>query len=69
MRIAIVFDLSQKAAEIYAHKRPEQKRLIISSLFSKLTLKGGIPSGSYTKFAEAIAQGVLEINIIIETAK
>lgn len=65
----VLLELSQKAAEIYAHKQPEQKRLIISNLFSKLTLKDGVLSVSYTKFAEAIAQNVLETNIIMEIAK
>jgi site-specific DNA recombinase len=65
----VLLELSQKAAEIYANKQPEQKRLIISNLFSKLTLKDGIISVSYTKFAEVIARNVLETNIIMETAK
>jgi hypothetical protein len=34
-----------------------------------LTLKDGILSVSYTKFAEVIARNVLETNKIMETAK
>lgn len=65
----VLLELSQKASEIYATKTSEQKRLIISNLFSKLTLKDGILSVSYTKFAEVIAQNVLETNTIMEASK
>ena len=65
----VLLELSQKASEIYATKTSEQKRLIISNLFSKLTLKDGTLSVSYTKFAEVIAQNVLETNTIMEASK
>jgi len=48
--------LSQKASAIYAKRTPEQKRLIISKLFSDLTLSSGALSVKYTNFTEAIAQ-------------
>lgn len=54
----VILELSQKAAEIYPKKTPEQKRLIISKLFSNLTLKGGSLSVKYSKFSEAIAEKV-----------
>lgn len=45
----VILELSQKAADLYARKAPEQKRLIISKLFEKLTLKGGAISVKYSK--------------------
>lgn len=54
----VILELSQKAADLYVKKTPEQKRLIISKLFEKLSLKGGIVSVKYSKFAEAIADNV-----------
>ena len=64
-----ILELSQKAAQIYAEKAPEQKRLIISKLFSKLTLKSGILSVSYTDFAQVLAENVIETRNIMEDAK
>ena len=52
----VVLKLSQKASAIYAKRTPEQKRLIISKLFSDLTLSSGALSVKYTNFTEAIAQ-------------
>jgi len=54
----VILELSQKAADLYAKKTPEQKRLIISKLFEKLSLKGGDISVKYSAFAEAIAEKV-----------
>lgn len=62
----VVLELSQKAAELYAHKTPTQKRLIISKLFEKLTLKGGLLSVKYTKFAAVIAQNVQQTTKLLE---
>lgn len=57
LRLSIL-ELSQKAATIYANKSPEQKRLIISKLFTKLSLNAGSISVKYSKFAEMIAEKV-----------
>lgn len=53
-----LFELSQKAADIYPNKLPEQKRSIISKLFSELTYDGGAVSVTYTNTARAIADKV-----------
>lgn len=53
-----LFELSQKAAQIYPNKSPEQKRIIITKLFEKLTYTGSIVSVNYTNFSRAIAQNV-----------
>lgn len=53
-----LFKLSQRAAQIYPTKSPEQKRLIITKLFSSLVLEGEHVSVKYTNFARAIAQNV-----------
>ena len=62
----VILELSQKAAELYAKKAPEQKRLIISKLFEKVTLKGGIVSVKYSKFAAAIADKVQKTRELME---
>lgn len=62
----VILELSQKAADLYAKKTPEQKRLIISKLFEKLTLKGGIVSVKYSKFASAIADKVQKTRNLME---
>lgn len=54
----ILFKLSQKAAQIYPKQSPEQKRTIITKLFSKLVYIDGSVSVKYTNFARAIAQNV-----------
>ena len=65
----VILELSQKAAELYVKKTPEQKRLIISKLFEKLTIKGGVLSVKYSKFAEAIADKVQKTSNLIEVRK
>jgi len=65
----IILELSQKAAQIYADKTPDQKRLIISKLFRKLTLKEGELHVEYTNFSKVIAQKVLETEKILKEAK
>jgi site-specific DNA recombinase len=65
----VLLELSQKAAQIYAHKTDEQKRLIISKLFSQLTLKAGVVSVNYTKFVYAIAERVQKTINLMETQK
>jgi len=62
----VVLELSQKAAELYARKTPTQKRLIISKLFEKLTLKGGCLSVKYSKFAGVIAQNAQQTTKLLE---
>lgn len=54
----VILELSQKAAEIYTHKTPEQKRSIITKLFRKLEYTEGAVSVMYTNFSRAIAQNV-----------
>ncbi len=54
----VLLELSQKAAEIYTHKTPEQKRTIITKLFRKLEYTEGAVSVMYTNFSRAIAQNV-----------
>ena len=51
----VILELSQKAATIYANKTPEQKRLIITKLFSKLISNNDSLSVGFTSFAQAIA--------------
>jgi site-specific DNA recombinase len=65
----VILELSQKAAGLYAKKTPEQKRLIISKLFEKLSLKGGAISVKYSKFAEAIADKVQITRNLMEAQK
>jgi site-specific DNA recombinase len=65
----VLLELSQKAAQIYAHKTDEQKRLIISKLFSQLTLKAGVVSVNYTKFVYAIAERVQKTINLMEAQK
>lgn len=64
-----LLELSQKAADMYASKTPEQKRVIITELLSGLTANGDFLSVSYTKFTRAIAQKVAETKQIIEEEK
>lgn len=64
-RIAIL-ELSQKATQIYEKKSPEQKRLIISKLFSGLTIKTGTLSVNYSSFTRAIAQNVQKTRNLME---
>lgn len=62
----VILELSQKAADLYVKKTPEQKRLIISKLFEKVGLKGGVVSVKYSKFAEAIADKVQRTRKLLE---
>jgi hypothetical protein len=62
----VILELSQKAADLYAKKTPEQKHLIISKLFENLTLKGGVVSVKYSKFAEAIVDNVQKTRNLME---
>jgi len=60
-----ILKLSQKASQIYQLKSSTEKRLIISKLFSNLTLKEGCLSVTYTKFVYVLAGKVQEtINLM-----
>ncbi len=61
----VLLELSQKAAEMYPKKSPEQKRLIITKLFQKLTYTDEAVSVNYTNFSRAIAQNVLKTNNLL----
>jgi len=61
----VLLELSQKAAELYPKKTPEQKRLIITKLFQKLTYTDEAVSVIYTNFSRAIAQNVLQTNNLL----
>lgn len=61
----VLLELSQKSAEIYKKKSPNQKRIIISKLFDEFKYEGGILSVNYTKFALAIAQNVQKTHQIL----
>lgn len=54
----ILLELSQKAAELYPKKSPEQKRIIITKLFEQFNYRDGNISVTYTNFARAIAKNV-----------
>ncbi len=54
----VLLKLSQKAAQLYPHKSPEQKRLIISKLFGQITAFDGSVSVTYTNFTRAVAEKV-----------
>jgi DNA invertase Pin-like site-specific DNA recombinase len=65
----VLLELSQKAAELYPKKTSEQKRLIITKLFSELACDSDSVSVKLTKFAEAIAEKVQESYQIIGGTK
>jgi DNA invertase Pin-like site-specific DNA recombinase len=54
----VIFELSQRAAELYARKTPEQKRIIIKHLFKQITSGDGGIKVNYTSFVSAIAHKV-----------
>jgi hypothetical protein len=61
----VLLELSQKAAELYAKKTPHQKRLIITKLFENIRYDNDSLSVSYTKFAQMIAENVVETKKLI----
>lgn len=63
--VLVFLELSQKAAQIYATRSPQQKRLIITKLFKNIQLDNDILSVNYTEFAQAIAQNALETRKLI----
>lgn len=54
-QVLVLLELSQKAAQIYSKKTPQQKRLIITKLFKNLTFEGESLSVNFTNFAQRIA--------------
>ena len=65
----VLLELSQKAADLYTKKSPDQKRLIISKLFKQLTMKEGDLRVEYTSFTEVIADKVLLTRKLMEAQK
>jgi hypothetical protein len=65
----VLLELSQKAASIYRTRTPEQKRLIITKLFTNITRNQGALSVTYTDFSRAIAQNVLKTKEILGAKK
>lgn len=65
----VILRLTQKAAEIFPKKAPEQKRLILSKLFEDMTISGGSLSVSYTEFAQIVAEKVLKTRNVMEASK
>ncbi len=63
-RLALL-NLSQKAAELYQTRSVEQKRVIITKLFSRITSYNGSVSVKYSKFAEVIAEKSLKTRQIL----
>ena len=57
--------LSQKAAELYATRTIEQKRVILTKLFSLFTYSDGAVSVKYSKFAAVIANKTLKTKEIL----
>jgi site-specific DNA recombinase len=64
-----ILKLSQKAADIYQTKTPDQKRFLISLLFGELIIEGGTLTASYTKLTGAIAEKVFNTCKIMEVRK
>jgi site-specific DNA recombinase len=53
-----ILELTQRASSIYSKKTPEQKRLIITKLFTNLIFTDDGISVNYTDFAKVIAENV-----------
>lgn len=54
----MLLELTQKAGLFYAKKTPEQKRFIMTKLFTNVTSSDAGVSVTYTEFARAIAENV-----------
>lgn len=63
--VLVLLELSQKAAQIYASRSAEQKRLIITKLFDNVQYDNDSISVKYTDFAKIIAQNVQETGKLI----
>lgn len=64
-----IFELSQKAKEIYQKAQIEQKRMLLGLVFSNLRLNAGELSINYSKPFEILANSVIATNRIFEPAK
>lgn len=53
-----IMDLARRAGEIYAKRTPEQRRQLLSLLFSNLTLKDKKIMYSFTKPVEVMAKRI-----------
>ena len=61
----VLLELTQKAAELYPQKSPEQKRIIITKLFKQMTYKDGSVSVNFTTFTRLIALKVQETKNVL----
>lgn len=57
-----IYDLSQKAKEIYAKAKPDEKRQLMSLVFQSLSLNEGKLISQYTKPFEVLAEAVKATN-------
>ena len=55
-----IIDLARRAREIYDKRSPEERRILLSHLFSSLVLKDGKVAHTYKKSTAAIAKRVQE---------
>jgi len=60
-----LLELTQKAGLIYAKKTPEQKRFIMTKLFTHLTSSDVGVSVNYTQFTHAIAENIQLTNDLL----
>ncbi len=65
----VLLELSQRAAELYDEKSPEQKRVIITHLFENMTSKDDFLSVEYTEFAKSIADRTEKSRKLMEDQK
>lgn len=63
-RLALL-KLTQKAAELYQTRTIDQKRVILTKLFSSFTYSDGAVSVEYSKFASVIANKTLKTKEIL----
>jgi hypothetical protein len=64
-----ILKLTQRAADLYQTKSPDQKRFLISLLIGELIIEGGTLTASYTKLTGAIAEKVFITRKIMEVRK
>jgi DNA invertase Pin-like site-specific DNA recombinase len=63
-RLALL-KLTQKAAKLYQTRTIDQKRVILTKLFSSFTYRDGVVSVTYSKFASVIANKTLKTKEIL----
>jgi site-specific DNA recombinase len=68
-QVLVLIELSQKAAQIYSKKTPQQKRLIITKLFKNLTFEGLSLSVNFTNLTQRIADNSEKSRQILGGAK